>query len=145
MADITKDLRTHLLSKAAVSTLVGTRIYPDMLPVTPTLPACTIASGGGEDFFHLSGQTGMVDPVVMIDCYATTRSAANALYDAVRGVVKQIGRTTIPSTGTLFINSATIFDRGYRVDKEKADADRYTIRYIRTMEIDVVHAETPTT
>lgn len=84
MADIGVGLRARLIANATVLGLVSTRIYPDRLPQSPTLPALVYNLVSGMDEPHLNGLVGVAHTRVQIDAYATTRIAANALATAVR-------------------------------------------------------------
>lgn len=87
MSDIGLGLRTYLLTKTAVTNVVSTRIYPDVLPQNATFPAVVYSEFGSDHNDQLSGAAGLYHPRVFIDCYAATRSAANTLAEAIRGVL----------------------------------------------------------
>lgn len=88
MADIGSSLRTYLLTKATIETLVGQRIIPDPIDQGVPLPAIcyfTIDSISAED---LSNAVGLGQTRVQIDCYAAKRAQANQLQEAVRTAIQ---------------------------------------------------------
>lgn len=78
-------VRTLLLSDAAIAALVGTRVYPTILPQASTFPAITyqrISRIPVAD--HLSDVGALARPRVQVDSWAGTRDGAEALGEAVR-------------------------------------------------------------
>lgn len=89
MSDITKGLRAYLITRVPVRDLVGTRIYADLLPqkdgrVTVDSPAVTLEVVSGASESDLRGGIGIGVSRVSVTCYASTRSAANAVAEAIR-------------------------------------------------------------
>lgn len=81
---IASDLRAFLLEDSTLAGLVSERIYPDVLPQNPTLPAITFGWAGGMRFHHLTGASGLSGPRIQFDCWATTYLGAEAVYEALR-------------------------------------------------------------
>jgi len=84
MSDISEALYTTLSTTSGVTALVSTRIYPNLMPQTPTLPAVVyqmISNVRGE---RHRGQTGDARPRFQITCWAATYLAAAALSIQVR-------------------------------------------------------------
>lgn len=78
-------IRTLLLSDSAIASLVGTRVYPTLLPQGPTMPAITyqrISRISVAD--HLAGPGALARPRVQIDSWGSTHDQAEALGEAVR-------------------------------------------------------------
>jgi len=88
-------LYSTLKNDAGVSALVGTRIYPLLLPQNPTYPAITYQristrpvmtrTGNGLDFVRMQ-----------IDCYADSYSGVKALAAAVEAALStdyELGKT----------------------------------------------------
>lgn len=69
MADIATALRAHLLSKATITNLISTRLYPLVLPAKPTYPSVTYQITEHEHYRHLTGQSGLADALIQFDCY----------------------------------------------------------------------------
>ena len=87
--DFGADFKTKLKSVTAITDLVGVttqaRIYPDVLKINSSLPAITYSEHtGGESYEKLSGPLGVAETLMVVDCYAATRAAANALAEVVR-------------------------------------------------------------
>jgi len=103
MADIGAAARTKLVGTAAVAAILGTRIYPDQLPQSTTLPAAVYYGISGVDEPRLTGLAGFAQERVQIDAYASTRLAANALALAIRdALTSSWGRGTwgtVPVSG----------------------------------------------
>lgn len=105
MADIGIATRARLIADTAVKAIVVARVYPDRLPQSPTLPACVYHVVSGTDEVHLGGLVGVAHARLQVDCYATTRAAANALATAVRNALcASTGRGT---WGTVYVCGAT--------------------------------------
>ena len=87
MADLGTELRGYLLADTTVSTLVSTRIYPDVLP-----QGYKVSQGGAItytviDTIHdhlLNGLSGIARSRVEFAAFAGTRAGANAIAEAVR-------------------------------------------------------------
>lgn len=95
MATAEELLITALEGDAAMQTHVGTtpssRIYPLVLPQSPTLPALTFQriSNARVNSFDAGG--GIDNPRIQVDCWATTRKAARELAKEVKRVVENSG------------------------------------------------------
>lgn len=94
-------LRARLLAVAGVSALVGTRVYPVILPQNPTFPAITYQRIGGRRESSFAGPIGLAGPLYRLDCwggaagtgYAAAKGLANAVrlaLDGWKGVVSGI-------------------------------------------------------
>ena len=77
-------------SPNAVAAIVGTRVYPDVLPQTPTLPAIRFQriSTPRSQYRTLDGHAGYASPRFQIDCFTMSRSSALALAQAVYGLLE---------------------------------------------------------
>lgn len=96
MADVAVGLRGYLLSKTAITDLVGsTRIYTDQLPQRATLPAIVLNQLFTMHEHQLSDLGGLAHARVQIECYAATRLVANSIVEAIRtcGIITQKGLT----------------------------------------------------
>lgn len=88
---IETDLRTVLLTYTALTALVGTRIYPDVLPQqsddedqSETLPAVVIDVMNETPQNSLDGGDGMVVANIGVRCFALKKSVARQVAEAVR-------------------------------------------------------------
>lgn len=77
-------LRTYTLAGSAVAALVGTRMYPRMLPQTPTLPALVFQRVDTRRLHDLAGPDGLPRPRMQITCWATLPLGAANLAAVVR-------------------------------------------------------------
>lgn len=77
-------LYTLLTGTSAVSAIVGTRIYPVVLPQKPTLPAITMQRIPGSRVRSTRGPSGLAQSRYQVDCWAATQTAAEELAGVVR-------------------------------------------------------------
>lgn len=82
---VAQAVRTRLLACSAVTTLVGQRVYKDILPEQATLPAVRVQRISQVEDEHLRGVGGMNTSRVQIDSIAATKADAEALDAAVAG------------------------------------------------------------
>jgi hypothetical protein len=68
-------LRTVLLAGPPVAVLVGTRIYPVVLPEAPVYPAITYQIITGSSEYAMQGPSQLASPRFQIDLYAATSMA----------------------------------------------------------------------
>jgi hypothetical protein len=84
MAEVEAGIYAILAADPTVSPLVGTRIYPGMLPQGATLEAIVYQRVSGPREDTLGGVATLVHPRIQIDCFAETYAEAKALATAVR-------------------------------------------------------------
>lgn len=93
------DVRTYILADTQVATLVGARMYPRMLPQTPTLPALVFQRIDTRRLHDLDGADGLPRARLQITCWAALPDDAATVAQAVRarldGVTGTIGASTI--------------------------------------------------
>lgn len=84
---MTIETETHarLAANGTISGLVSTRIYPLILPKSPTMPALVYHKVSGPRVHDLDGASGRALPRIQIDSWADTYTGAQALAAAVRG------------------------------------------------------------
>ena len=100
-------------SPNAVAAIVGTRVYPDVLPQGVTYPAIRVQriSTARAQFRVLArsgGKATRQQPRFQIDSWATTKTGALALADAVRATLDAFSG----SAGGVTIDQAWIEDEG---------------------------------
>lgn len=81
---IATDLRTFLLADATLTTLISTRLYPGVLPQNPILPAMTYQWISGPRFHSTDGPSGLSNPRIQFDCWASTYLEAETVFTALR-------------------------------------------------------------
>lgn len=63
------------------------RIYPDILPQKPTLPAVTYQKISTVRLYHMQGEDGLPAVRVQIDAWADTKSDAETIADQIRNYI----------------------------------------------------------
>lgn len=87
MAILVFELRTQMINTPAINALVGTRIYPNVLPANPTMPAMTyrtISAPRGYAHSSRSLQGATVTERVQLSCWGASYSTAKQLAATVR-------------------------------------------------------------
>lgn len=87
-------LRTALVGSAAVSSLLGTRIYPVLAPASAALPFVTWRRSGIDREQTLGGPMGMPRVSVEYSIYGVTYEEARQVADAMRRVLDGYGGTS---------------------------------------------------
>ena len=84
MAELEQALQTRLTGFSGLSALVGTRIYPLILPQPPTLPAVTYQRISASRWSSIPGDDGVAEPRMQVDAWALTYGAAKLAAAQVR-------------------------------------------------------------
>jgi hypothetical protein len=77
-------LASYLEAHALVSPLVGSRVYPEVLPQRPTYPAIVYQRVTTARVRSFDGPSGLARPRIQLDCYGSTYAQAKAVAAAVR-------------------------------------------------------------
>jgi len=80
-----------LAAAPAVVALVGQRIYPDLIPERVTLPYIGFERVGTDPIRTMHGTILADDCQMVVACWAATRTAAEALADAVAAAMQSAG------------------------------------------------------
>lgn len=136
MADVGKAIRTRLLSVAAVTNLVSTRIYPLTLPQGVTMPAVRYTRVSGNSDPYIGGTTGAATARLQFDIFATSYAGAEAVRDAIKEAIDQYTGT---SSGVVIhsCNSAMHMD----LFDEPVHGDAVGL-YQMVSDYEIVHSET---
>ena len=125
MADVLDSVRTYLLTKTAVTDLIGQRLYIEPLPQAVTLPAAFMEIISGEDAHLISDRAGYVEEIVSFECHAARLSGANDIGNAIR----RCGVTTVKGvTNGLNIRAISVESgrRNWRIEAlDASDDHRY--------------------
>ncbi len=78
------DLRAFLILDADVTALVGSRVFPLIVPQNQPMPAIRYNLITSESEVNLGGVDGAVRATVQLDCYAATYAGAVDLAEKVR-------------------------------------------------------------
>lgn len=84
IADIRVGLRAYLLDDAGIAVIVGTRVYPIIMPQGVVQPSIvyTRVSGVGDN--HMEGPSGLSRPRFQVDCWAQSIDVAVTLANLVK-------------------------------------------------------------
>jgi len=82
-----KYLRLVLTSDAGVAALAADRVYTEVLPQSPTVPALVFTEVAGDEDVALDGPTGTRSRRVQVDAWAATRAEATSLGLAARATL----------------------------------------------------------
>ena len=121
MADIGAATRAKLLATTGVSTLLGTRVYPDRLPQGATLPAAVYHLISLREEVDLAGLTGVGHARVQVDAWAETRLAANALALAIRDALAASGGRG--TWGTVYVSGCVPTSERYDTQEQDDGSD----------------------
>lgn len=89
MTDFAIGLRNRLVADTAVSAVVGTRVYWDIVPQTATLPYVVLTIVSDPRPEHLKGYQSARVTRVQTDCYAASFGAAKQLGSKIVQAVAQ--------------------------------------------------------
>ena len=85
-------LYSTLSGASAVTALVSTRIYPDLVPQDSTLPCVAFQRVSTEPVMTIHSAVPIAEEVTLeVACMSTSRVAADALADAVRNAAGAAG------------------------------------------------------
>lgn len=130
VADIIEAVYSKLSTTAGVTALVSTRIYPDLMPQPPTLPAVVYQMISNDREERHRGATGDARPRFQITCWATTAIAAGNLANQVRLAIMAM-------SGTI----AAVVIRGVWNAGETRGYEPDTLRYFSAIDFFIAHTE----
>lgn len=92
-------LVAHLKADANIAAYVGTRVYHQILPQNPTLPALVYSAVSEQRRMLLTTPDGLIGAQYSIDCFARTVADCKLLSEAVRlslnGLTGSLGGVSI--------------------------------------------------
>lgn len=115
MITIEEGLFAYLSTNAGLVALISTRVYPNKLPETVTLPALTYQriDSPRVHTHDTSGATGTAYPRFQFDAWATTYASAKAITDALRAALNGY-RGTMGTGGTaVTVQGALVQDESF--------------------------------
>ena len=101
------DLRTGMLTNAALAAAIGTRVYPGKLPQTVTLPAATYGRVNSPPGLVYGGRSGKQKARLFWDAHALTYAAALALAAKIKTAAEGLINVTV---GTNVIECVNVLD-----------------------------------
>lgn len=141
MADPALGVRTYLLAQASVSALISSgttaRLYPEVLPQNPTLPAATYETISdlpdhciGTDW----GRCGFSQARIAFDCYGQTKASSSNLARTIMSVVSgPTARLRGVYGGVNFLD--VMIDQGSRTEQDPPNDGSDERRYLTTVEL----------
>jgi len=137
MPDVGASLRSFILTDVSIAAAVGTRIYSDHLPQNATLPAITYQVISEIANENLTSSDELDEARVQIDCYGSTRSAANSLQQDVRNLLMAYRG----KPGDLYFKTITqATGQQYLTDRPESGTDHH--RYITSQDFSVFYETT---
>lgn len=133
LPNIRAGLRAHLVADAGVTAEVGTRVYPEMMPQNPTLPALTyqqVSQQNVDETLQGSSQLGVAR--FQISCYAEKYIDADSAARAVDAAMQDFAGT---------MGSVTVYgvERDNIIDLGEQDGDNITRRVL--LDYSIFHRE----
>jgi len=89
MPELETVIVTRLEAYESLSALVGTRIYPLILPQSPTLPAVTYQRTDGPRDHCMDADSNVASPRFAFDSWASTYAGAKAVATQVREALQR--------------------------------------------------------
>ena len=142
MADLGTTIKAYLAGKSAITALVGTRIYPDVLPQgydTKTQGGAIVYSVISTLHDHLiNGLSGIARARLEFTTYSSSRIGANAIAEAIRtsGLVGYTG-----AMGAMVIESVRIESGVQFLDELPTDGTQGH-RYLTIFDYLIAYQET---
>lgn len=127
---------TILKDAAAVSALVGSRIYPLKAPAKVVKPYVTYQRISGNRWRSFDGPTGTAQPRIQVDAYATTYAAAKGLADAIRRTLDGYAGSVATTSGPVRIGGISLM-----TDRDLFEDDIDPALYRVSMDFMVTHGE----
>lgn len=88
-------LYAALSGRTELSSLVGTRIYPDAIPENSPLPAVVYVRASTNPTYTIGGQLVCEDVRMAVTVWATSRTEAEAVADQVRSAINVAGHPIV--------------------------------------------------
>lgn len=134
---IGKALRTKLLSYSAVSTLIGSRMYPSALLQGCTLPAVVYTKLSTQREHAMGDVTKLSHATYQIDCYALTKDDADTVSKTIQdsGICSYQG-----TTAGIYFCGTEIPSGEYDGDESPTDGNQEH-RYITSFDLQVHYQE----
>jgi len=137
MANVASSLRTYLLEKSPITSLVGQRMYVDNLPQNAVMPAIVYRRISTRPEHSLDDITWTFHSRIEFRCYATTRAGA----DAVSNAVKRSGLFSFRDKIDNIQFYATELDSGDGYEDELPTDGTQVYRYVTTFDLLVHYSE----
>ena len=120
MATTGSNIRTYLLTKSAVTDVISTRLRPDVLAQSDSLPAATYSEIYTNHIHTVSAAAGIEECMLEIVCYSSTRTQADSLADTIRQQLQGYRG----ASGSVQVMSCQLDDTGHGYEKPEDDSDQ---------------------
>jgi len=116
-------VRARLAAVAGVTNIVGTRIYPNLLPQDVTLEAITYRRVSGPHVSAFGTDAGLSNPRFQVDVWADLYTEAVALAAAVQTALVRFRGTIASETiqDILLLNELDIYEQERRIHRVMMD------------------------
>jgi len=137
MTEVTEAIRLFMLSKSAITDLIGSRIYADITPQSATLPAVAVSKISTRHDYTLSTFAGLAHSRLQFDCYASTRSVSNEIAEQLRisGIVGTKGVTFGCNVRGARVESG----QRNEIDYSQENSDDH--RYVTSLDFEIDYSE----
>jgi len=142
MADVAVSIRTYLLSKSAVTALVGTRIYSDIVEQAATLPAIAMSKISTRHEHVLSDLAGIAHCRIQFDCYADAATGGRAKANDIAEAIRATGICAIKGSYTSVDIRGVRLEQGQRNEIDYARDDSDDHRYVTSFDLEIDYTET---
>lgn len=121
---VLSDFRTMVLADSGVSTLVSTRMYPQVLPQNPTYPAITYELIDSDPHLDLQGESTLKWARIRVQTWGAITSNDNGIgsaYEVIQAIETAVHSQKTTNLRSIIGSSArqmfsTELDRGYFVE-----------------------------
>lgn len=137
MPNVGSAFRSLCMTKTAITNLISTRMYPDVLVQSAQMPAVVYYVVSTRREKLIGKMSRMAHARIQIDCYALTRSGANAIAEAFRTCQLDEYRGT---TGSIFFNGIEIEDGEQYIQEPPTDGNQEH-RYLTSFDLLVHYTE----
>lgn len=131
MKDVRPAIRTLLINNAAVSAIIGQRVYPNQLPQGVRSPSVVYNRITGRAEYTLAGSGGLLEDLFQIDSIAVDSDSATnlalAVHDALSAFKGPISGVTV--RGIFRQNLRDLFDEAVQLNRMAGD---YVVWYAET-------------
>ena len=130
-------LYSYLSTKASITALVSTRIYPEVAPDSAAYPFITYNIFGESHDHAMQGATGLTNPTLQLDVWADTIADRVTISEAIRNALD--GYTGNMGTENLSIRNCFLQNRA---NYTESDGEGKTPAYRSSLDFSIWHVET---
>lgn len=141
MSDVAIAIRAYLLTKSAVTDLVGERIYSDMIAQGATLPAIAFSKTSTDHEHTLSNLAGLAHTRLQFDCYADLATGGRAMANAIAEAIRETGIVAIKGVYTGVDIRGVRLEQGHRNEIDYANDSSDDHRYVTSFDLMVDYLE----